>query len=74
MPIDPCAADRGYESDEAGWRAPPRCYTRPVQSEAAVRRSDSEAESSAGVFVLGILRSLISCIAVLLMVQSGWSI
>ncbi len=62
--------DRRFEP--AGWRPPPRCYARPAVSE-AVEASRSEAEASMHTLALGVLLSVISCISVFLLVQSGWS-
>ena len=72
MPIDSYDFDRRYEHGEAGRRAPPRCYARPAMSE-AVGAAHGNAEATAHAFALGLLLSVISCVAVFLLVQGAWS-
>lgn len=63
-----------YDSEprhgEAGRRPAPRCYRRSD----AVAASRSNAETTAHAFALGLLLSIVSCIAVFLLVQGGWSL
>jgi hypothetical protein len=72
MAIDLYDPDRRCEPGEAGWRAPPRCYTRPAMPEAIVA-SRSDADGNTHLFAFGVMLVAFWCVAAFLILQNGWS-
>lgn len=72
MAIELYDPDRDCEPAEAGWRAPPRCYTRPPRPEAIVA-SRPDAGGNANVLAFGVALTAIWCVGAFLILQNGWS-